>query len=394
MAQSQFQIALAAASASSLSRRRNRDSLAWRLENNDPALLHLQLCRKPASLFGDDFGQFLRALEANKTVATVELSWRFLSALSSPQRIQLMGQLGSLPALDKLMMEAIGPCDALVTALQKTQNLQTLWIGALRLASNTDVQKLTEALTRNTSLMHFNLNNIRLQKHGSYRVDDQGMVWFQENEASDGMVKLDLNPLLRAVANLPSMTKIQLELQLDPTKTARLEKVTLRSMFQPGITFLMLSSCNLDDEDVAVIAEELQSSESSLESLNLTRNTKITEIGWRLLAQMLQTNYSLTSLFTPETGLAIGPEPAYHRERFRSWSAARHAHLKVPTIPPSADCRKKMDLLLRLNERGRKQLLRDPSTSRLDWIDFLTQETDDIDASFYVLHAAPSLFVG
>jgi hypothetical protein len=254
-----------------------------------------------------------------------------------------------------------------------------LWVGALRLSSNRDIQNLVTAVGKNISLVQIHLYNIRLQVAGNYRLDERGMVWFIENEEKECMEKLDVNPLLDAISALPNMKKIQLDLQLKPAKMVGIQEETLRALCRPGRTFLMLGSCDLDDDDITIVAEELQKNTSCLEILNLCRNNQITEVGWRILAEMLETNYNLTGLFTPSC--RNGPDQLLDTNY---GIASRYAPIE-PATPPSTPCRAKMDLLLRLNEKGRKRLLRDPSTTRTDWVDFLVSEIDDIDMCFLLL---------
>jgi hypothetical protein len=388
-----YQIALEAAAVSRLTSHRTHETLVSRLESNDAALMQLKLVKKPTRHFGDDFASFLLALVRNHTVTSVELSWRFLSALSAGDRVLLMDRLGSLSSLEKIMMEAIGPCEALVAALEKTQNLKTLWIGALRLSSNADIIKLTQALRRNTTLQQIHLYNIRLQVQGSYRVD-RGMVWFQENESSQQTVhKLDLNPLLTAIAEIPPMQKIQLDLKINPDRMERIRKETLRQMCRPDRTFLMLRSCDLDDDDCATLAGELKNGNSKIETLNLSRNNRISEFGWTILAQALETNYTLTGLFTPTTSEPMEVNNVLAGQ-YSQYVASRNTSLMEPSecTPPSPETRAKMDLLLKLNEKGRKNLLCDPTVTKLNWLEFLVREIDEIDMVFYVLQSVPSLF--
>ncbi|CAB9525190.1 expressed unknown protein [Seminavis robusta] len=392
-------IALEAAARSLLVAPRT-NSLVYRLSNNDPTLTYLKLVRKPATHFGDEeLSGFLLALEKNKTVTSVQLSWRFLSALSATERVLLMGALGALLSLEKFMMEAIGPCNALVAALQNTQNLKVLWINSLRLSSNAEVTQLAAALSRNVSLQQITLNNIRLQVQGTYRVDEQGMVWFQKNQADQKKLnKLDLNPLLMSIAEIPGMQKIQLDLKLDAATMERIAKPTLQRMCRSsGLTFLMLRCCDLDDDDVAVLAEEFQKigSTGNVEVLNLTRNNRISEFGWKILVAMLETNYSLTGMYTPTTTGPSQPEEQYNHVlagRFGSYVASRNAALMEPSecTPPSPETRGKMDLLLKLNEKGRKGLLTNPS--KVAWLDFMIREIDDLDMVFYALLCSPGLF--
>jgi hypothetical protein len=308
--------------------------------------------------------------------------------------VQLMDCLGSLSSLEKLMMEAIGPCEALVAALEKTQNLMTLWIGALRLSSNADVIQLTQALRRNTMLNQIHLYNIRLQVQGSYRVDREGMVWFQENEPNQQAVqKLDLNPLLTAIAEISTMQKIQFDLKLNPDKMERIQEKTLKQLCRPDRTFLMLRSCDLDDEDCKTLAEELKDGACKIEILNLSRNRRISEFGWKILTGALEANYTLTGLFTPTTS---GPMEVnvVLAGQFSQYVASRNAALMEPSecMPPGPETRAQMDLLLKLNEKGRKNLLADPTVTRITCLEFMVREINDIDIVFYVLRAVPSLF--
>jgi hypothetical protein len=386
-----YKIALAA---SRLTSHRTNETLVSRLENNDATLTHLKLAKKPTSHFGDDFTSFLAALDRNQTITRVELSWRFLSALPTIDRVLLMDRVGSISSLEDLMMEAIGPCEALVAALEKTLNLKTQWIGALRLSSKASVIRLTHALGRNVTLHQIHLYNIRLQVQGSYRVDREGMVWFQENESNQQTEqKLDLNPLLTAIAGIPSMQKVWLDLKLNPDKMERIQEETLRQMCRHDRTFLMLRSCDMDDEDCARLAGELKNGASNIETLDVSGNNRISEFGWKILTQALEMNFILTGLFTPTTSAPMEVNKVL-AGYYSQYVASRNASLMEPSkcTPPSPETRAKMDLLLKLNNKGRKKLLRDPTTSVVSWLEFLASEIDEIDMVFFVLQSVPNLF--
>jgi len=373
---------------------RLQSSQAWnatltdRVRTNDPSLLHLKLCRKPASLFGEDVAGFLEALGQNKLITTVQFSWRFLSALSVVARIEVLQAIGRVPSLEQLILEAIGPVDALVAALQHAQNLKLLWINSLRLSSNQDVDKLAAALQTHDSLQQVDIYNVKPGVVGTYRVDEEGMVWFQENERLE---KIDLNPLLSALSGIRTLTRIQLDLQLNPTKMERILESVLRALCEPPRSFLMLNSCDLHDDDIAVLSEQLSRNENCVEVLNLGRGNSISDVGWNSLAKMMETNLHITALFTAASpGTPEGPMRA--NDILAELAATT---TMTPTTAsnsaPSQECVRKLGLYVRLNQKGRKQLLQDSATRR-EGMEFLIREIDDIDIVFYALQAVPDLF--
>ena len=343
---------------------RRTETLTTRLQSNDPSFTHMKLTRRIAVIF-DDFNQFLIALKANKTVKVVELRWRFLSMLDEPSRVELMKCIGGLPALNKLYIEAIGPCNALTEALSNATNLSGLWVGSLRVSSNRDVQNLAEVIRTNRSLYQVSISNLKIPVRGRHRVDEEGMVWFQENEQDETNEKLDLNPLMEALSSVPTLKKLQMELQINPEKMTRLSERSIRLLCQQPRAYLMVNACALDDGHCAALSEELESSRSVLEDLMISQNLGITSNGWELLATMTESNYYLTGLYTPSN----------------------------PALAPSPYVRAKMDFYLRLNRAGRKKLLSDPSTSFSDWIDFIDENDSDISIVYYVLQMALDIFV-
>jgi len=347
----------------------------------------MKLCRKPTSYFGSELDGFLNALHKNTVVHTVEFSWKFLTAVSVTDRILLMKSIGGMTALEKLMMEVVGPCEILVAALEQAKHLKLLWIGALRISSHRDVFMLERALRQNTSIIHINLYNIRLQVQGNYRID-QGRVWFEEAELTE---KVNLNPLLSTIAQIQSLEKLFLELQLNADKMERIDKKVVESLCQKPRKALMISSCDLNDKDAQVLADEMaRSNTCCLEYLNLGRGNRITDCGWEALATMMEYNYTITEFFVPSestdrSGLM----------QVNELPARRYAKNASATPGPSDRIREKLGLYVRLNQKGRKNLLcGNICVTRQSWLSFLALDTNDLDVIFYTLQAAPSLFTG
>jgi len=357
-------------------REREVSGLMTSLINNDPDLISLKLYKRPAKYY-DKFLSFLRAIKESKVITSVELSWIFLAALTESQRILLMKQLGLLLVITKIELEGIGPSIALSAALQGCHTkLQSLRIGSLRIANNKDVKELAAELQQNQSLQRVFLSNIRVKVEGQHRIGEEGMVRFEEinNQGSaSSLIKLD--PILNALAIIPTLTKIDLQLQLDGSKIARIDEETIQTLCN-STQYLILHSCNLDDLHCSAIAQVLDGN-NSIELISMAENEKISEEGWTTIADMLEKNYSLHHFHTT-TNYTFCPRlyPDYMSES------------SVPSDP----CRAKMDFYLKLNRAGRGKLMMDgESDFHMGWIELIIQEKDDLDVVFYALVMNPYL---
>jgi len=349
-----------------------------RLSTNDPGLISLKLYKRPDKYY-EDFSIFIRSIKGNKMITSVELSWIFLAPLTESQRILLMEQLGLLPGITELQLEGIGPSTALVAALKGCRTkLKGMRIGSLRIRNNEDVKKLAVEIQKNRSLQRVFLSNIRLRVEGRYRMRDEGVVQFEEindQENSDSLPKMD--PILNALATIPSLTKIDLQLQLDGDKMARIEDKTIQTLCN-STQYLILHSCNLDDQHCSAIFQELESNDT-IELISLAQNQKITAAGWDTIAKMLQINYSLRHLHTTAD------------ETFCSARYTHPVHVSEATVP-SHICRTKMDFYLKLNRAGRGKLLLDAECdSQKGWTDFIIREKDELELVFYALVMNPNL---
>mmetsp|Transcript_25420 Transcript_25420/g.36929 ORF Transcript_25420/g.36929 Transcript_25420/m.36929 type:complete len:453 (+) Transcript_25420:65-1423(+) len=371
-------------------------ALASEIRANDPKLTSLKLYRRPGYGFNDTFSNLLQALAQNRTIQSVEMSWIFLASLTEAQRIILMTHLGRLPALTKLQMEGIGPASALVAALRGCRtNLQNLRVGSLRISSEQDVKEVADALSQLQSLQNVLLSNIRIKTNMRYRIDHadgsvhiEGIDDDHDDTASTEQPQqprrlVAMDPILEALAGIPTLSKIALQLQLDSSKVTRLTDKTIQSLCEvPSRKYLMLHSCNLDDEHCNAISKALQDNKNtSMYSLSLAENEDISANGWCALATMLEKNYSLEYLHTDAS------ERSYH---------------SLPTSFPSIHCRAKMDHYLKLNRAGRGKLLLadhnnddggdgEENDTHKGWIELLIKDKEDLNVVFYVFQTNPPL---
>jgi len=73
---------------------------------------------------------------------------------------------------------------------------------------------------------------------------------------------------------------------------------------QSELKDLCLSNCQLDDERLCILCDALLSNHSTLKRLSLSRNTKITSVGWRALSTVLNhPNCKLIDLDLRNTGI-------------------------------------------------------------------------------------------
>mmetsp|Transcript_28788 Transcript_28788/g.43490 ORF Transcript_28788/g.43490 Transcript_28788/m.43490 type:complete len:385 (-) Transcript_28788:181-1335(-) len=322
----------------------------------------LKLYRRPNYYFSN-FSDFLDfAIRENRqSLTSVEMSWIFFAALTELQRYLLLTEIGKLPNLVKLQMEGT-TVKALIAALQAKGcgKLAYLHIGSLRISNEMDINTLAMQLKQQTSLQKVFLANVCVQIEGRHRLDDEGGVRFEEIRQQDGYY-LTIDPLLKALADLPTLDKIDLQLELDASKVARIRDETLQALCRQKTKQLILQACNLDDQHcVAISRIEME----ELELLSLAANEGISSEGWAIIAKMLETNYFMKYL-----------ETQYEGEN---------------ETGPSQICRHKMDYYLKLNRAGRGNLSK-VIDSHIGWVELLIREKDDVDISHYALLTNPCL---
>lgn len=356
--------AAAAASSSRLKPVLSSTSLTERLQSNDPSLCFLKLYQAAIDHF-DSFTDFVKILEKNKTITSVEITWRFLRSLRASARISLLKTIGSMTTLVELAMEVVGPTAVLTTALQNAIHLKSLRVGKLRFASSHDVMELANAVECCRSLEQLSLSSVQLTVEGSHRVDEEGMIWFDENkERSTEMIQLDA--LFTAISMLPKLVHVQLQHCLNNKRIEPVGHGSLRSLCRAPRRSLVLNACGLKDEHCITIANELQAKCTSLASLVITRNYEITSYGWHALLNALVVNYQLKDF---------------------------HTGARAQSNEPDAQLRTKIEYYLKLNRAGRGRILCDVDYPRESWVDFLIQGSDDIDILFYALQTNPCICI-
>jgi hypothetical protein len=359
-----------------------RHLVTARLESNDPTQTSLKLFKDPGEHF-EDFGNFLSALRYNTVVSSVEVSWRFLRALTEVDRCFLMKQLGLLPSIEAFLIDGIGPSSALVVALDGArQTLKKLRVGFVRVNGDEDIAELATAFGMLQALEGVSLSTVRLRVQGQYMLDAQGMVTFQEVHQS---YLVSIDPLLNALASLPFLGTIQLQLRLDATKFSRIENETVQKLCHNRRS-LFLHACNLDDDHCLAMARQLQLIDTKLKCLVLDQNPSIGKRGWSALEKMLEGNHCLDNLLTERhqyDGNTAAPVRGKEVASTGLMTAAVH----------SQECWAQMEYYLKLNRAGRALLFGDDENFYRDSVDFMIQGKDDSDTVFYALRTNPSLCV-
>mmetsp|Transcript_49128 Transcript_49128/g.72998 ORF Transcript_49128/g.72998 Transcript_49128/m.72998 type:complete len:486 (+) Transcript_49128:53-1510(+) len=368
------------ADTTTIRRQKRASTLISKLLANDPSLMSLKLYKRPDSYY-NDFSEFLNAIEGNKSITSVNITWIFLSALTESQRIRLMKQVGVLPSIIDLQLEGIGPSTALRAALSGCrERLEYLRIGSLRISGGEDVKELAIELEQNRSLQGVFLSNVRVKVEGRYRFEQAGRVLFEEiNHHVGARSLITIDPILTSLAAIPTLSKIELHLQLDGSKIARIDDKIVQTLCQSR-THLMLHSCNLDDQHCSTIARELEGQNSTMKVMSISLNHQISAHGWNTIANVLEKNYCLRHFYT-DWGENDNPTTHYALPRYLSDCAS---------VPNDA-YRAKMDMYLKLNRAGRGKLLMGNGDFHKEWVDLFVLERDDIDVLFHMLRLNPPL---
>lgn len=365
-------IATAAAAAAASASSQLQPALATKtlkdlVRSNSSSVWKLKLYKAPSDHF-DSLAEFMEAVEINTSITAVDITWRFLRQLEDPIRIQLMGKIGALPNLEEIAMEVAGPTSVLTTALQNsTSKLKSLKIGKLRFSSNRDVVELADALKQCKSLKQISLSSFHLMVLGNHVLDNEGMVWFMENQNSEEQI-ITLDPLLNAIASLPQLEHVRFQHYLNGSSNFRPpSEQSLRALCHKPRHSLIFNSCGLTDDQCFAISDELKCNDLPLSILVVTRNTDISPLGWDAFGDMLKVNYNIVDFHSGEDSEINAPSPE---------QLAQIAYY------------------LRLNLAGRKRLLRGPMCARREaWLDFLVRGKDDLDMVFFALQADPSLYI-
>lgn len=341
-------------------------SVTGLLNANDPSLWKLILVEPPHHYF-NDFSAFCDALKQNKTVSFVKLACPFLLVLTAVQRAVLLGIIGNLPGLEKLVMGAVRSASMLTTVLRnasKLRRLRSLWLWKLRFSSNKEIAELVLAMKGCTALQEISLSSLQVLVQGDNRVNNQGLVWFQETESSNDVISLD--PLIEAMASLPKLEHIRLRHHLNGGRIQPPSDSSLRMLCQSPRKNLDLYSCGLSDKQCLVIASELQSNDLPLSVLNMSRNNQLSRKVWGAFIDTLEVNPNLMDFRPAEDG---------------------------QSNTPSCDQLAKIKYYVQLNQHGRKGLLCGPMAARRKaWFDFLVRGSSDLDLIFFALQVDPSFY--
>lgn len=367
MADSNSKIMGAALASVRLTRNRS-PTLIDLLASNTKSLWKLKLYKAP------DYPAFalVQALKENTVVTTVDITWTFLRNLTEADRGAILDAIGRLPNLEIITLEVVGPTSILTVALQNAQHLKSLSVGKLRLATQDDVMKLSQALSNCQRLESLSLSSIRVLVQGDHVMGNDGMVRFLEtynNNNHAATEKIVLDPLLDAMASLPTLEHIRLQHNLHGNKIQSPSQQSLRSLCRAPRKSLVFNSCGLVDEQCIAIADELASHNRAspfLSILVVTRNSQISPRGWCAFVNMLEVNYTIVDFHSGEEGQENEPSP---------------------------DQKLKMAYFQKLNMAGRGRLLTDSTKANLrdGWIDFLVKGRNDLDLLFYALQTNPSL---
>lgn len=352
-----------------LNRNRSSPTLIDLLASNTKSLWKLKLYKAP------DYPAFalVQALKENTVVTTVDITWTFLRNVTEEDRGAILDTIGRLPNLEVITLEVVGPTSILTVALQNAQHLKSLSVGKLRLATQDDVMKLSQALSNCQRLESLSLSSIRVLVQGDHVMGNDGMVRFLETDNNNNnnhaaTEKIVLDPLLDAMASLPTLEHIRLQHNLHGNKIQSPSQQSLRSLCRAPRKSLVFNSCGLVDEQCIAIADELASHRASpfLSILVVTRNSQISPRGWCAFVNMLEANYTIVDFHSGEEGQENEPSP---------------------------DQKLKMAYFQKLNMAGRGRLLIDSTKANLrdGWIDFLVKGRNDLDLLFYALQTNPSL---
>lgn len=161
-----------------------------------------------------------------------------------------------------------------------------------------------------------------------------------------------------------------------------------------SIRRLALEVFDMDHSSARVLADTLRTNDT-LESFDLHIRDKMQPnetTSLELLAASLRDNTSLKSLelYNSKTVVQERTERAF-TEMLQTNTTLKALRLLEPRIERSNE-RANIDLLLRLNGRGRQRILEDMERiSRSEWMDFLAQESYDDDFLYYYLRLNPLL---
>lgn len=280
--------------------------------------------------------------------------------------------------------------ESLVRLVTNVEQLQVLRLDTVRISceSQNDFDALEEALEQHISLQE---------------------IQFVGCRPSEGTPTLE--PLARAIAKTPTLQVVEIAETTFPPSGAwtgdalgeLCRSTSLRILRVRGVRFL-------SDADIVLMAKVLETNHVMEELWLLSCELGFAGIGPAAIAEMLRYNtklhiLGLNRLCFSEHALTIAEALQYNSalrglhlcmmDGLTSRVQNRFAYLLEKNYvleKVSGGCfASEVDLYLRLNKAGRRNLLEDSNCTKQQWINVLEKQNDDLSALFYLLSKNPCL---
>lgn len=304
-----------------------------------------QLAHWRESLFSFQVAQWLAVIRQNTTVetATLDLSVSENTIWKKDQLRTLMVAIVSLPNLRKIVLRQnnlggprrLAPMEAILSAIKQDHSIECLELWGHEIMPGTEDQ---------------------MQEVANVVQDIEGLKSFK-----------------------------MLGFRLDPVHVDMF--VPLMSM--PSLTEFCLGNTT---DGFVTVAEGL-STNSNLEKLTLSFSNGVEDAKCLCLVRALQKNTTLQTLSL----LNASPRDNHSGISARSHQdlvhVMRHKNMTLQDFKTRGDPCDEMNLYLKLNRIGRRQLFQPGSVTRELWVDTLISSREDPDCSFYFLTMNPSVCV-
>ena len=284
-----------------------------RIQSNDPELVDLRLTEIPEA-YTNDMSQLIEALKVNTVIQYIRFDRDFLPGLKPEMASELFKAAGSLPNLkETLIWHASLPINVLSDFISQAKGLEHLQLGVLHLeGSEADFVGITKAMEGHPNLRSFELSDFSMDDE-SISIDPllvalAGLpklekvkleVTYQKrgslvgSEAAKQKVKVELTG--KALASLvSSKTVSDLSISRLALKTDDIKALAEAIPTSPALKSLALSHCNLHDDACSAIAVAVHDSDK-MESLDLSCNN-ISDEGCIAIATALTGNKSVKFL--------------------------------------------------------------------------------------------------
>lgn len=250
-------------------------------ENNDPSFVHLEL---EGSTIPNNYDPYdlINAIRLNTTLRSVEIWKEFLVKLTIDQGRNLFEAIGDLPQCEALFCDFPNPREGFPLQLHA----------------------LTCVLTGSSPLKTISLKNLVLSRH-EYEISEalQRHGHLQEFQVKDLLLvdrKITLDPLLHALARIPTLKVV--EIRMKHRQTGALTLVPLRDICQsPSIRVLKFWQVKLTEELAVLMADALRGN-LILKTLTLF-DCALSRNGYVALAHMLKVNSTLQELQLYDEGM-------------------------------------------------------------------------------------------